>query len=166
METDFARLTLDEEEEAVLQVQVDPNTEREEGALRLVGCHSVSFYEAKMALVVDIAEMGWDLSLRVQSRRAQAMNSFWLQEEGGVLGGIDIGGNSQGNSGEKNLLSGQIQTAMDLDLEDDVVIGEEGKKRARGEIEESNNVVTKNRRLSKITHLTLATAKRQADQEQ
>lgn len=38
METNFAGLTLDEEEEAVLQVQVDPNIEREEGALRLMGC--------------------------------------------------------------------------------------------------------------------------------
>ncbi|KAH1057269.1 hypothetical protein J1N35_035334 [Gossypium stocksii] len=38
MESEFAGLTLDEQEEEVLQVQVDPNTVREEGNLYLVGC--------------------------------------------------------------------------------------------------------------------------------
>lgn len=44
--------------------------------------HSDSFCEAKMMLGVEIAEMGWDLSLRAQSRRALSMNSIWLREEG------------------------------------------------------------------------------------
>lgn len=38
METELARLTLDEEEEAVLQVQTEQRTQGEEGFFRLVGC--------------------------------------------------------------------------------------------------------------------------------
>ncbi|PPR80305.1 hypothetical protein GOBAR_AA40410 [Gossypium barbadense] len=121
-----------------------------------------------MALGIEIAEMGWDLSLRAQSMRAQAMNSVWLREEGGVLGGINIGGNSQGNSGwgidkrigcakdidpvlgfnlegkmsslrqgKKILLSGQIQTAMDHDMDDEVVTGEEGKIELQGRLKKA-----------------------------
>ncbi|TYI00264.1 hypothetical protein ES332_A11G121300v1 [Gossypium tomentosum] len=40
------------------------------------------FFEAKMALGVETSEVGWDLSLRAQSRRALAMNNVWLKEEG------------------------------------------------------------------------------------
>lgn len=43
---------------------------------------SDSFCDAKMALGVEVAEMGWDLTLRAQSRRALAMISVWLCEEG------------------------------------------------------------------------------------
>lgn len=35
-----------------------------------------------MALGMETSEMGWDLSLRAQSRRALTMNSVWLIEEG------------------------------------------------------------------------------------
>ncbi|MBA0766101.1 hypothetical protein Gotri_015176, partial [Gossypium trilobum] len=38
MQSDFVGLTLDEEEEAILQVQVDSDSVREEKALSLVGC--------------------------------------------------------------------------------------------------------------------------------
>ncbi|MBA0755004.1 hypothetical protein Gogos_021951, partial [Gossypium gossypioides] len=42
-----------------------------------------------MMIRVEIAEMGWDLSIRAQSQRALTMNSIWLREEGeGVTGGI------------------------------------------------------------------------------
>ncbi|MBA0636123.1 hypothetical protein Godav_029878 [Gossypium davidsonii] len=41
--------------------------------------HSDSFCEAKMALGVEITEMGWDISLRAQSRRARAQSSVWLR---------------------------------------------------------------------------------------
>lgn len=44
--------------------------------------HSDSYCEGKMALGVEVAELGWDLSLRAQSRRALSMNSVWLREEG------------------------------------------------------------------------------------
>ncbi|KAL1135981.1 hypothetical protein V6Z11_A12G209900 [Gossypium hirsutum] len=62
--------------------------------------------------------------------------------------------------GKENLLIGQVQTAMDHDLEDEVVIGEEGKKRARGEIEESNIGMLRNRRMSEVSQLSSAAAKR------
>ncbi|MBA0763437.1 hypothetical protein Gotri_012877 [Gossypium trilobum] len=51
-----------------------------------------SFCEAKMALGVEVAEMGWDLSSRAQSKRALAMNIVWLHEEEEG----DWGGNREG----------------------------------------------------------------------
>lgn len=156
--------------------------------------HSDSFCKAKMAVGVEITDMGCNLSLRAKSRRAQATNSVWLREDGGVMGGIYTSGQFQGNSGwgadkkrgclkdidpilgfnlegtwptsqqeGENSLSGQIQNAMDHDLEDDMVIGEERKKRARGDIEESSNVILRNRRLSEINYFSSAAAMRQAD---
>ncbi|MBA0879113.1 hypothetical protein Goshw_021358 [Gossypium schwendimanii] len=45
-----------------------------------------------MLIGVEIAEMGWDLSIRAQSRRALSMNSVWLREDGeGAIGGIHEG---------------------------------------------------------------------------
>ncbi|MBA0621785.1 hypothetical protein Godav_007381 [Gossypium davidsonii] len=41
-----------------------------------------SFCEVRMRGGVETKEMGWDLSLKVQSRRAQMMTSVWLREEG------------------------------------------------------------------------------------
>ncbi|KAG8473533.1 hypothetical protein CXB51_035818 [Gossypium anomalum] len=143
MESDFASLTLNEEEEEILQISSLPNSGREERELCLVGCfltasvihfpamkstmanlwhpiHDVpaglfsealakqlgdfigtfmeydganmgrgnSFCEARMALGVEIAEMGWDLSLRAQTRRARAQNNVWLREDDeGIRGG-------------------------------------------------------------------------------
>ncbi|MBA0772686.1 hypothetical protein Gotri_008024 [Gossypium trilobum] len=235
MESDFAGLTINEEEEEVLQFQFEPQTRREVGVFQLVGCfltastihfsamkstmanlwhpvqgvqirnlggkrylfqffhvmdmeriHDIpaglfserlaiqlsnfigtfiddSFCEAKMALGVEVAGMGWDLSLRAQSRRALAMNSVWLRKEGeGDWGGnregiqvlgssvralrrnmeqssnIDpiLGFNLEGKlstfNGGENSLMGQSHTSMDYDLEDRVLIGEEGKKKVRG----------------------------------
>ncbi|MBA0845250.1 hypothetical protein Goarm_022376, partial [Gossypium armourianum] len=52
--------------------------------------HNDSFCEAKMNLGVEIAEMGWDLSIRAQSRRSLSMNNIWLREErDGDNGGTD-----------------------------------------------------------------------------
>ncbi|MBA0717962.1 hypothetical protein Golax_005733 [Gossypium laxum] len=45
-----------------------------------------------MALGMEVADMGWDLSFRAQSRRALVMNSVWLREEGEG----DWGGNREG----------------------------------------------------------------------
>ncbi|KAK5819919.1 hypothetical protein PVK06_024953 [Gossypium arboreum] len=44
--------------------------------------HSDSYCEVKIALGVEVAELGWDLSLRAQSMRALSVNSVWLREEG------------------------------------------------------------------------------------
>ncbi|MBA0601306.1 hypothetical protein Gorai_004487, partial [Gossypium raimondii] len=38
-----------------------------------------------MELGFEVAEMGWDLSLRAKSRRALAMNSVWLRDDGGGI---------------------------------------------------------------------------------
>ncbi|KAH1048208.1 hypothetical protein J1N35_038992 [Gossypium stocksii] len=44
-----------------------------------------------MALGVEITEMGWDLSLIAQSRKAQARSIVWLrEEEKGIRDGIRI----------------------------------------------------------------------------
>ncbi|KAH1121791.1 hypothetical protein J1N35_004951 [Gossypium stocksii] len=45
-----------------------------------------------MALGVEEAVMGWDLSLRAQSKRVFAMNSIWLREDReGATGGSIFG---------------------------------------------------------------------------
>ncbi|MBA0754247.1 hypothetical protein Gogos_020268 [Gossypium gossypioides] len=97
MELEFVGLTINEEEEEVLQFQFEPQTGIEihdipggffskRLAIQL-GNFIGTFMEydgsnlAKMALGVEVAEMRWDLSLRAQSRRALAMNSIWLREE-------------------------------------------------------------------------------------
>ncbi|KAK5832529.1 hypothetical protein PVK06_016331 [Gossypium arboreum] len=104
MEAEFAGLTINEKEEAILQVQIEPNPKREVGAFRLVGCFLIAsiihFPAMKDTMAnlwhplrgvqiqymgekrVEVAEMGWDLSLRVQSRTALVMTSVWLREEG------------------------------------------------------------------------------------
>ncbi|MFQ6654505.1 hypothetical protein Gotur_025457 [Gossypium turneri] len=112
-----------------------------------------------MALGVEVAEMGWDLSLRAQSRRALAMNSVWLREEEEDWGGnkeeiqvldpktrdsmrslgqsrnIDpiLGFNLEGQSSifKKDDFSYNL---MDHDIEDRELTVEEGKKRARGRV--------------------------------
>ncbi|MBA0782715.1 hypothetical protein Gotri_000553 [Gossypium trilobum] len=43
--------------------------------------HSDSFCEARIEVGVEAKEIGWDLSLRAQSCRAQTMTSVWLREE-------------------------------------------------------------------------------------
>lgn len=42
MENEFAELTLDEEEETVLQAQIEPSLEKEESTFRLVGCFLIA----------------------------------------------------------------------------------------------------------------------------
>lgn len=43
--------------------------------------HNDSFCEVKMSLGVEVAVMGWYLSLRAQSKRALAINNIWLRED-------------------------------------------------------------------------------------
>lgn len=157
-----------------------------------------------MALGVEIVEMGWDLSLPAQSRRALTMNNVWLREEGegkmngnredsymtrnplftvgntkprygqsfdSILG-INLKGKSVFlNQSRKNLITDQAFTDMEHDLEDGVLIAEEGKKRDRWEMDVPAEIgeitlVARNRRLLEINHLSSATAKRQADRAQ
>ncbi|PPD79960.1 hypothetical protein GOBAR_DD23111 [Gossypium barbadense] len=133
---------------------------------------------------VEVDAMGWDLSLRAQSRRAQAMSSVWLREKAGSGGRMsrmgEFRGNSEWGSVEKfegivdpilgfNLegkrlpsrlervrtLIDNSQMAMDHDLENEVVIGEEGKKRVREDIEEKSDMEGRNRRFPEINHLRI-----------
>ncbi|MBA0701695.1 hypothetical protein Goari_020339, partial [Gossypium aridum] len=82
--------------------------------------HNDSFCEAKMEVGAEVNELGWDLSLRAPSRRAQAMSSVWLREEGGSEGGMNKRGTFRGNR--------DWDIAMEHDLENEMIIGEEGKK--------------------------------------
>ncbi|MBA0875904.1 hypothetical protein Goshw_022689 [Gossypium schwendimanii] len=151
--------------------------------------HNDSFCEAKMEAGVEVNVMGWDLSLRAQSRRAQAMRSVWLREEGGSGGGMNEG-NGRGNVGNfrgsvdpilgLNLegigFSSQVekvrsfndhnQIAIEQGLENEMIIGEEGKKRGRKDIEDSREMEGRDRKVQGFNHLLSAAAKRQADRSQ
>lgn len=152
--------------------------------------HSDSFCEEKMEARVEVDVMGWDLSLRAQSRRAQAMRSVWLREEGGSGGGMSGGNNERGNVGtftgsvdpilgfnlEGNGFSSQIervrplndysQMAIEQELENEMIIGEEGKKRGRKDIENSREMEGRDRKVQGFNHLLSAAVKRQADRSQ
>ncbi|KAH1057268.1 hypothetical protein J1N35_035333, partial [Gossypium stocksii] len=65
--------------------------------------------------------------------------------------------------GKERKLLGQFQSPMDHDLENEVIMGKEGKKRARGDIEDSNSMGGRHRRISETTQSLSAAAKRQAD---
>ncbi|MFQ6623906.1 hypothetical protein Gotur_004234 [Gossypium turneri] len=57
--------------------------EKEEDPLKvplIFVCFWVQIHEVPPGF--DVAEMGWDLSLRAQSRRSLAMSSVWLREDG------------------------------------------------------------------------------------
>ncbi|MBA0845889.1 hypothetical protein Goarm_023112 [Gossypium armourianum] len=119
-----------------------------------------------MVVGVETKEMGWDLSLRAQSRRAQMMTSVWLQEEDKgqgrgsngerqhmmtnlrvnrgsndnldpVLGINLVGRGSQTWKENGNLCDNLKNNLMEHDLEEEVLIGEEGKKRNRREMEDA-----------------------------
>ncbi|MBA0706286.1 hypothetical protein Golax_018406 [Gossypium laxum] len=55
--------------------------------------HNDSFYQAKMSLRVKVAEFGWDMSLKAQSKRALAISTVWLRDEDERMkGGSRFGG--------------------------------------------------------------------------
>ncbi|MBA0610242.1 hypothetical protein Godav_011112 [Gossypium davidsonii] len=91
MEADLAGLTLEEEEDEILQIQTDRGTKRDTEILQLAVV--ILFCEIRMEVGAETAELGWDLSIRAQSRRAQMMTSVWLREEGE--------GQGRQNNGEK-----------------------------------------------------------------
>ncbi|MBA0568683.1 hypothetical protein Golob_006156, partial [Gossypium lobatum] len=91
METEFAGLTLEEEEDEIFQIQFDEETSGETEVLQLVGCFliaSIVHFPAMRSTManlwhpvrgVQIRDMG---EKRAQSHRAQMMTSVWLREEG------------------------------------------------------------------------------------
>ncbi|KAK8291845.1 hypothetical protein V6Z12_D06G084400 [Gossypium hirsutum] len=145
--------------------------------------------------------MGWDLTLRAQSHRAQMMTSVWLREEGKGLGkgnngkrqfmgnnsrdlaknkdssenidpilGINLVGRGSQTWEENGNWSGNLKNRlMEHNLEDEVLIGEEGKKRNRKEIEvalakeETNTLVVTCRREMEVSHQSSTAVKWQAD---
>ncbi|XP_040932119.1 uncharacterized protein [Gossypium hirsutum] len=133
--------------------------------------HSDSFCETKMALWVEVVEMGWDLSLRAQTRRMLVMNSIWLRDDGeGKVG--EEGSSSGSNQRVTEVLSKQFHESMEHDLEDPTLVGEEGKKRSRVEYDNSNEnednskVLSRNRKWEECNLILLAAAKRQANRMQ
>ncbi|MBA0758587.1 hypothetical protein Gotri_021569 [Gossypium trilobum] len=105
-----------------------------------LGAKSDSFCEEKMAFGVEIAEMGWDLSLQAQSRRARALkqNQFTMDhdaEEGALMG----------EKGKKRP-RGEIEG---------LIVGEE-----------PNHSVLMNRRMLGSNLLSSVAAKRQANRAQ
>ncbi|MBA0572022.1 hypothetical protein Golob_002388, partial [Gossypium lobatum] len=187
IETYLTGLTLEEEEDEILQIQIDAETNGQVEVLQLVECfltasivhfpamrstmenlwHPVrgvqisdlgeksdSFCEIKMAVGVETKEMGWDLSIRAQSRRAQMITSVWLREEGKGTG------NWSGNL-ENSL--------MEHDLKDEVIVGEEGKRRNRREMkdalakEETNVLAERSRRAVEVSHQLSAAANSQME---
>ncbi|MBA0877412.1 hypothetical protein Goshw_017725, partial [Gossypium schwendimanii] len=94
--------------------------------------------QTKMMMGTDLTEMGWDLSLQAPSRRALSMNSIWLREEGeGDREGCWMENRSRGlsprnrdpkgNKQKEKLWPHQTNALMDHNLEDEAVMGEEGK---------------------------------------
>ncbi|MBA0742166.1 hypothetical protein Gogos_015250 [Gossypium gossypioides] len=243
METELAGLTLNEEEEAVLQIQLEPNTEREARDFRLVGCfltasiihfptmkstmanlwhpvrgvqirdlgekrflfqffhvmdmdrvlkespwtfnnhllfHDVptGFFSENLAMQLgnfigkfmdyDRSNLGKEnqnfMRIRVQidirrplkrkkqegkgklggnreDSRVLGNSLFDVGKKSGCVKAIDLvlGFNLEGRSSfsgqwGENSLADQVQTAMDHDLEYGVLIGDEGKKRAKGRL--------------------------------
>lgn len=133
------------------------------------GCHSFAFsMVVKMELGIEVTKIGWNLSLRAQSRRALTMKSIWLRE----FGEDNFGGNrkeryTQGNNmwaaehklgrstfvGQAGVKLSTNPALADMkhDQENGILIGEEGKKRARGENEEDiNNTMERNRKVLEV----------------
>ncbi|KAH1074491.1 hypothetical protein J1N35_026819 [Gossypium stocksii] len=75
MESDFAGLTLNEEEEVILQIQAIPDLEREEGVFRLVGCFltaSIIHFQAMKSTMANL----WHPIQGVQIRDLGEMRSW------------------------------------------------------------------------------------------
>ncbi|MBA0722743.1 hypothetical protein Golax_003394 [Gossypium laxum] len=153
---------------------------------------------------VETKEMGWDLTLRAQSHRAQMMTSVWLREEREGQGqgnngkrqfmgnnsrdlaknrdssenidpilGINLVGRGSQTWEENGNWSGNMKNRlMEHDLEDEVLIGEEGKKRNRREMEaalakeETNTLAVRSWRAMEVSHQSSAAAKWQTDRAQ
>ncbi|KAK5774606.1 hypothetical protein PVK06_042462 [Gossypium arboreum] len=63
-------------------------------------------------------ELGWDLTLRVQVRRANTVNSIWLRDEGER-------GDLRKTIDNKGIMDGLELSSMECELEDDPIINEE-----------------------------------------
>ncbi|MBA0762032.1 hypothetical protein Gotri_024592 [Gossypium trilobum] len=115
METDFAGLTLEEEEYEILQIQTDAGTNGDVEILQLVGC----FLTARA-----------NLSGPMENRSSRdTLNP--------VLGINLVGRGYHTRKGSGNWSGNMENNLMEHDLEDEVIVGEEGKKRNRREMEDA-----------------------------
>ncbi|MFQ6667115.1 hypothetical protein Gotur_033240 [Gossypium turneri] len=81
-----------------------------------------------MTIGAKTKEMGWDLSIRAQSRRAQMMTSVWLGncEFLDLVLGINLVGREYHTGNRNRNESGNLEnSSMEHDLEDYVIVGEE-----------------------------------------
>ncbi|MBA0553635.1 hypothetical protein Golob_012799, partial [Gossypium lobatum] len=155
MERELVDLVLDDKEEEILQEEnllkvplvfvnfwiqvhkVPPSFFNEALARQLgdfLGTYlDDSFCPAKMALGVEIVELGWDLSLKAQSRKACAINSMWLREEGkNINKGNNFGRFESGDqswSGEERGHGGISQSDMEHNSKDCAIERVDGKKK-------------------------------------
>ncbi|KAG8474526.1 hypothetical protein CXB51_031388 [Gossypium anomalum] len=129
METELAQLTLNEKEEEILQMQVDPSTDREVGDFQLVGCFLTASIIHFLAMKSTMANL-WHPVRGVQIRD---------------LGGKDNDGSNLGKENHNFMRlrvqidirrplkrKKQIQTAMEHYLEDGILIGEKEKSEIWG----------------------------------
>lgn len=140
--------------------------------------HSDSFYELRMEVRVETAEMGWDLSIRAQLReeceRSGRRNNGEQQNWGvqlsstmknssrgtldPILGANLVGRGYHTKEGTGNGRGNMDNSLMEYDLEDEVIIGEEGRKRNRRDVEdtlakeETNVLAEKSRRIVEVSH--------------
>ncbi|MBA0701421.1 hypothetical protein Goari_027275 [Gossypium aridum] len=115
-----------------------------------------SFYPAKMALGVEIVELGWDLSLKAQSKKDCAISSVWLREEGNNINkGNNFGCFESGDrswSGKKRVHGGISQSDMEHDSKDCAIERVDGKKKPIKDSDtlqvrkESNSLTIQNRK--------------------
>ncbi|KAG8496352.1 hypothetical protein CXB51_007615 [Gossypium anomalum] len=157
MESEFARLTINEEEDEILQIQVEQSAEREIRVFHLVGC----FFTAN---IIHFPTM--------KSTMANLWHPVRTKNNIDSVLGFNLEGrlyNSHQGGDDSCLV--YLPITMDHDLEDSVLIGEEGKKRARGEVEdltgseEVNSKVIESKGVKEVNYLSAAT-KRHADREQ
>ncbi|MBA0557966.1 hypothetical protein Golob_015007 [Gossypium lobatum] len=232
MEDELAGLTLNEEEDTILQVQIEPNIERGEEVFR--GVHIRDLGEKRFLFqiyhVMDLDRIH-DVPIGLFSKNlAVQLGNFvgeFIEYDGSNLGKenrnymqvrvrIDVrrplkrrkqilfcgnctyvrfssvtegcnndqcmveirrGWETESLEGRKNLVNhmgknsmlDQALTDMEHDLEDGFLIGEEGKKRAKEEMEgaivlgNENSPASKNIRLLEVNHFVSAAAKRQDD---
>ncbi|KAH1074357.1 hypothetical protein J1N35_026685 [Gossypium stocksii] len=183
MENELADLSINEDEEDILQIPFDSITKQEE--FLLVGCFLtaslIHFPAMKSTMAnlwhpvrgVQIRDLGekkvfipilpsYGLAKGFKREDGEARDESKWQGNRGMETGVQnadnvkkagkrgptidpiLGFNLEGNtefltSTRRKFLRGQLNSTMECDLEEGILMGEEGKKRARGDIEECSS---------------------------
>ncbi|MBA0712702.1 hypothetical protein Golax_011784 [Gossypium laxum] len=137
MENELTQLTINEEEDAVIQIQENPSTERIEEFFQLVGCFltaSIIHFPAIKCLAIR-GKRGVTGKIREVNRGfANGPRRKEHRKSYGKAVDLVLGFNLEGGflcDGAKQVssLTDQGRYAMDHDLEDVALVGEEGKKK-------------------------------------